>query len=196
MRSAPQWPPTSVPTSRDAAGAGRLVVRERELRDLDALAAIAAEVQVNDGYPGKRPQDLRAFLVADDALGAWVAELNGQVVGHVALHATSLPVVVDRARTALGAPSDDDLAVVARLIVDPRKRRMGGGRALLDHAAGAAWRRQRHPILDVVTRYEAANALYTAAGWTNVGEVEMRFADGTVLQSYVYVAPTTETASL
>jgi ribosomal protein S18 acetylase RimI-like enzyme len=101
---------------------------------------------------------------------------------------------MDQARKALGAPSDDDLAVVARLIVDPRKRRIGAGRALLDHAARAA--RHRHPILDVATRYEAANALYTAAGWTNAGEVEMRFADGTVLQSYVYVAPTTETASL
>ena len=185
-----------MPTSPDSACAGRLVVRARELRDLDALAAIAAEVQVNDGYPGKRPHDLRAFLVADEALGAWVAELNGQVVGHVALHATSLPVVMDQARTALGAPSDDDLAVVARLIVDPRKRRVGAARALLDHAAGAARHRHRHPILDVATRYEAANALYTAAGWTNAGEVEMRFADGTVLQSYVYVAPTTETASL
>lgn len=47
----------------------------------------------------------------------------------------------------------------------------------------------RHPILDVVTGYDAANALYLAAGWTNAGEVEMRFVDGTVLLSYVYLAP-------
>ena len=157
---------------------------------------MAAEVQANDGYPGKRPRDLRAFLLADDALGAWVADLDGQVVGHVALHATSLPVVMDRARQALGAASDDELAVVARLIVDPRKRRIGAGRALLEYAARAAQHRQRHAILDVVTRYEAANALYTATGWMNAGEVEMRFANGTVLLSYVYVAPTTETTSL
>lgn len=168
----------------------RLIVREREPRDLDALEVIAAEVQANDGYPGKRPRDLRSFLVADDALGAWIAELDGQVVGHVALHASSLPVVMDRARQALGASADDELAVVARLIVDPRKRRIGAGRALLEYAVGAAQHRRRHAILDVVTRYEAAIALYESAGWMNAGEVEMRFADDTILQSYVYVAPT------
>jgi len=97
------------------------------------------------------------------------------------------------ARKALGVSSDDDLAVVARLIVAPTARRVGAGRLLLERAAAAARDLGRHPILDVVTRYDAANALYRAAGWTNAGEVEMRFADGTVLASHVYVAPRTNT---
>jgi GNAT superfamily N-acetyltransferase len=165
------------------------MIRRREERDLDALAALAADVQRNDGYPGKRPRDLRTFLVSDDALGAWVAEREGSVAGHVALHRTSLPVVMECARRALASTADDELAVVARLIVSPTARREGIGRLLLERAATAARGLGRHPILDVVTRYDAANALYLAAGWVNAGEVEMRFADGTTLSSYVYVAP-------
>ena len=57
--------------------------------------------------------------MSGDGLGAWVAELDGEVVGHVALHRSSLPVVMGRAREALRAASGDELAVVARLIVDP-----------------------------------------------------------------------------
>ena len=189
MRFAPRWPRKSVPTSSDSQDGKRLVVRAREPRDLDKLAEIAAKVQDNDGYPGTHIRDLRAFLVSGDGLEGWVAELDGEVVGHVALHRSSLPVVMGRAREVLGAASDDELAVVARLIVDPGMRRVGVGGALLEQAAAAARNLDRHPILDVVTRYDAANALYLAAGWTNAGEVEMRFADGTVLLSYVYLAP-------
>ncbi len=188
------WPRASVTTSVRSVDGQRVVVRARVLRDLDKLAEIAARVQRLDGYPGKHLSDLRAFLVAEDALGAWVAELAGHLVGHVALHRSSLPVVMDRAREVLGVASDDELAVVARLIVDPAARRAGVGRALLEHASAAAREFGRQPILDVVKRYDAANALYTVAGWTNAGEVEMRFADGSVLESYVYVLPTANEA--
>lgn len=167
-----------------------MTIRRREERDLDALAALAARVQSSDGYPGRRPRDLRTFLVSEDALGAWVAERDGCMVGHVALHPTSLAVVMECARRALAVAVDDELAVVARLIVSPTARREGIGSRLLEHAATAARVLGRHPILDVVTRYDAANALYLAAGWVSAGEVEMRFADGTTLNSYVYAAPT------
>ena len=149
---------------------------------------IAAAVQELDGYPGRRPRDLRAFIVSSDALAAWVAEYDGTVTGHVSLHRESLPVVMDAAADALGR-DPSGLAVVARLIVDPARRRSGLGRALLEAAAAEAWRRGRHPILDVVTHYDAATALYRSCGWRNAGEVTMAFADGATLQSYVYVAP-------
>jgi GNAT superfamily N-acetyltransferase len=83
----------------------------------------------------------------------------------------------------------DALAVVARLIVDPTVRRRGAGRALLETAAAAAHAVGRHPILDVVTEYDAANRLYASCGWANLGEVEMVFRDGTRLRSYVYAGP-------
>ena len=176
---------------RAAAGGGRahLVIRPRGPGDVDEIAAIADEVQERDGYPGKRPHDMRTFMVDDGALGGWVAELDGRIVGHVALHRSSLPVVMNRAREAAGASSDSELAVVARLVVDPRARRVGAGRALLDQAAATAWELGRHPVLDVVTRFEAACALYASAGWSHVGEVQLRFDDGDVVNSLVFVAP-------
>ena len=82
-----------------------------------------------------------------------------------------------------------ELAVVARLIVDPAMRPLGIARALLEAGAEAARRHGRHLILDVATHYEAAIALYRACGWRDAGEVTMVFGDGTELQSYVYVAP-------
>jgi RimJ/RimL family protein N-acetyltransferase len=167
---------------------GGVLVRERTDADLDDLFHLAAAVQEHDGYPGRRPRDLRAFLVSDDALGAWVAHFEGRLVGHVALHERSLPVVMRTAGEALGR-ADHELAVVARLIVDPAVRRCRAGSALLDAAATAARDLGRHPVLDVVTRYDAANALYRSAGWLNLGEVEMAFRDGMVLQSHVYAAP-------
>jgi GNAT superfamily N-acetyltransferase len=175
-------------TGRGSGAPAGLTIRPRAGDDMDALVELAATVQVADGYPGRRPLDLAAFLAASDAMGAWVAERQGAIVGHVALHRTSLPVVMERAAAHLGRPASE-LAVVARLIVDPGSRRAGVGRALLTAAADEARRRGRHPILDVVTAYDAAVRLYEACGWHSTGEVEMRFRDGTTLQSFVYVAP-------
>lgn len=165
-----------------------LIVRLRTEDDAGDLERMAARVQRADGYPGRRPRDLRSFLYAADGLSAWVAEVDGAVTGHVALHRTSLPVVMARAAEALHCGTDD-LAVVARLIVDPARRRAGVGRALLETATAGARQRGLHPILDVATGYDAAIALYGSCGWRNAGEVTMVFADGTQLQSFVFVGP-------
>jgi GNAT superfamily N-acetyltransferase len=165
-----------------------IVVRPRVDADVDECVRIAARVQQADGYPGRRPRDLRAFLDAPDALSAWVAEYDNRIAGHVAVHRESLPVVMARAADALRCDAGG-LVVVARLIVDPDRRRAGIGRALLETASAAARQQGLHPILDVATKYGAAIALYRSCGWHNVGEVTMVFADGAELQSYVYVAP-------
>ena len=169
-------------------GANTIVVRPRVDADVDELIRIAARVQQADGYPGRRPRDLRAFLDSHDALSAWVAEYDSRIAGHVALHRKSLPVVMATAADALHRDAGD-LAVVARLIVDPDRRRAGIGRSLLEAGAAAAALQGLHPILDVATHYDAAIALYRSCGWRNMGEVTMVFADGFELQSYVYVAP-------
>ena len=165
-----------------------LVVRPRVEADIDECVRVAAAVQENDGYPGRRPPDLRAFVHSSDALSAWVAEYDGSIAGHVAVHRESLRVVMERAAAVLNRDAAG-LAVIARLIVAPAVRRLGIGRALLYAGAEAARRGGRHPILDVATHYEAAIALYRSCGWHAAGEVTMVFRDGTDLQSYVYVAP-------
>jgi GNAT superfamily N-acetyltransferase len=167
---------------------GTVAVRRRTQADMDQLVGVARAVQLGDGYPGRRPLDLATFLASPDALAAWVAEHDGVIVGHVALHRQSLPVVMEQGAAFLGREASE-LGVVARLLVEPTARRAGIGRALLATAAREARSRGLHPILDVVTSYRAANRLYRACGWRNAGEVTMVFADGTTLQSYVYVGP-------
>lgn len=168
--------------------ASRVVVRPRVDADLDECVRIAAVVQETDGYPGRRPRDLRAFLDSSEALSAWVAECSGRIAGHVAVHRQSMPVVMAKAAGALNR-GPAELGVVARLIVDPSQRRLGIGRALLGAGAEAARQQGRYPILDVATHYDAAIALYRSCSWRNAGEVTMVFGDGTELQSYVYIAP-------
>jgi hypothetical protein len=49
-------------------------------RTLERLARV---VHDRDGYPIYLPTDLQAFLVFADAYGAWVAEQDRQLLGHV-----------------------------------------------------------------------------------------------------------------
>lgn len=46
---------------------------------------MAVAVQELDGYPGRPPKDLRAFMRSSDALSTWVAEYDGAIAGEVTL---------------------------------------------------------------------------------------------------------------
>jgi GNAT superfamily N-acetyltransferase len=141
-----------------------------------------------DGYPSRHPIDFREFLVSADAFAAWVAERDGQIVGHVALHRHSKPEVLAMASKALIRPVDR-LGVVARLLVSPDVRREKIGRTLLDAASSEATSRGLWPILDVVTTFEAALKLYESCGWVRAGQVTFRFHDGGSVEEFVYLGP-------
>jgi len=67
---------------------------------MDACVRLAEVVHERDGYPAYLATDLRTFLSAPDALAAWVAEAEGQVIGHVALHRRSIPAAMSIAANA------------------------------------------------------------------------------------------------
>ena len=165
-----------------------MIVRPRTDDDLDACLRMATIIRDQDGYPTRRPLDLREFLTSSDALEVWVAERDGQVVGHVALHGQSTPEVLAMAGQALNRPVDQ-LGVVARLLVSPDARREEIGRTLLNAASSEAVGRGLWPILDVVTTFEAAVNLYESCGWVRVGQVTFRFHDGGSVEEFVYVGP-------
>lgn len=165
-----------------------MIVRPRTDDDLDACVRMATIIHDLDGYPTRRPLDLREFLASPDALGAWVAERDGQVVGHVALHRHSTPEVLAMASQALIRPVDQ-LGVVARLLVSPDARREKIGRTLLNAASSEATSRGLWPILDVVTTFEAAVNLYERCGWVRVGRVTFRFHHGGSVEEFVYLGP-------
>jgi GNAT superfamily N-acetyltransferase len=88
--------------------------------------------------------------------------------------------------------ADDDLAVVARLLVSPVARRRGIGRLLLETATQMARNLELCPILDVAVKYEAAIRLYEDTGWRCLGRVGFPMPDGTTVDEYVYLAPIAE----
>jgi GNAT superfamily N-acetyltransferase len=165
-----------------------VVVRPRSETDLAACEAIAREVHRRDGYPPYLPEsDFRRFLAGEDHLGAWVAEDAGAVVGHVALHRRSSGAVMSRASETLGTDGES-IAVVARLLVHPDRRRQGVGRLLLGEATAEATRLGLQPILDVATKFAGAIALYESLGWARLGTVVVHLGD-LQLEEYVYSAP-------
>jgi GNAT superfamily N-acetyltransferase len=165
-------------------------IRPRCDADIGRCADLLATVHVIDGYPVRMPTEPATFLCPPDLLGAWVAEDNDCIDGHVALRCRTSAPVLQLASEVTGVDASR-LAVVARLFVSPRARRRGIGRALLSAAAARACELGRLPVLDVVDGGKGAVALYEAAGWRRVGEVRVSFSDGQVVDELVYVAPPT-----
>ena len=165
-----------------------MLIRPRRDGDAAALEAIAYRTHELDGYPKYLPGDLKSFIVDGGALGAWVASDGARVIGHVALHRSSVPEVMEMALSATGL-SQEGIAVVARMLVDPTERRRGIGRALLEKTMEEAVRLGRRAVLDVVEDHRAAIALYDACGWTRVGQVYWELPGGLPLREFVYVAP-------
>lgn len=168
---------------------GLVRIRDRLQGDRPSLERLARVIHDRDGYPLYLPTDLQGFLVSSDAYGAWVAEQDGELLGHVALHERSWDGVMEVGRRETGL-SDDGLAVIARLLVSPSARRRGVGRALLQTATREAWDRGLCPILDVAVTYQAANRLYEAEGWRRLGTVRFPMPGGHAVDEHVYVAPT------
>jgi GNAT superfamily N-acetyltransferase len=153
------------------------------------LLAIARRVHRTDGYPPYFPHlDFQILLFGHEALGAWVCEMDGQVLGQVALHPHTGMLAMELAASRLDV-APEMLGVVARLIVSPERRRRGVGQTLLEKAATEAATRGLHPVLDVATHLQPAIDLYEHCSWVRAGKVSTQFADGRTLDEFVYLAP-------
>ncbi len=148
---------------------------------------LARLTHVVDDYPKWWPEDPEAFIVSPRELGAWVAEDDSMVVGHVALHTPADDPTFEQVRRATGRDAAA-VAVVARLFSSPDVRGRGIGWALLTGAEQAAHAVGRLPVLDVGKALTAAIALYDRAGWRRVGEL-MFYLRGESLDMWVYVGP-------
>jgi GNAT superfamily N-acetyltransferase len=165
-----------------------VLIRDRRATDGPALEAIARQTHALDRYPKYLPDDLESFIADPTALGAWVAEDGGEVVGHVALHTHSVPEVMQALLSATGLDKDD-VAVVARLLVAPAARRRGLGRILLERATAEAEALGRRAALDVVDEHTKAIALYEDCGWIRVAQVDWSLPGGRPFHELIYVAP-------
>ncbi|WP_432840729.1 N-acetyltransferase family protein [Dactylosporangium sp. CA-092794] len=166
-------------------------VRIRPKGEADAAACLELLLRVHatDGYPMHLTAgEVPGFFTPEHEAAAWVAERDGAVVGHVALHTPPEDPTLELARDATGLPLER-LALLARLFVAPELRRSGLGRVLLRHAAGQAPGLGRRAVLDVGQALRAAVALYEAEGWRRVGELHLPLDDETMLDLWVYVSP-------
>lgn len=176
------------PAGRASAIVAVVIVRTRTDQELDACHQPARLVHEVDDYPPRQPEDLVRFIAAPAAIGAWVADEEGSVVGHVALHPDSSAAVMDLA-CRLTQQRQERLALVARLLVAPDHRRRGIGRALLDAAAQQALACGRWPIVDVAAHFEGAIKLYEGAGWIPAGKVSVHIRYAEPLDEVVFIGP-------
>ncbi|MBB5867887.1 GNAT superfamily N-acetyltransferase [Allocatelliglobosispora scoriae] len=163
----------------------------RAKTDSDAAACLDLLMRVHaaDGYPlHTAPDRVAAYLAEGDEVAAWVAEHDGRVVGHVALHCPPADPTFEVVERATGLPAAK-LALVARLFTAPELRRSGVGRTLLRHTAAQAPMLGRRAVLDVGQTLHSAVALYEAEGWSRVGELRLPLAPDSTLDLWVYMSP-------
>jgi GNAT superfamily N-acetyltransferase len=167
---------------------GGVVIRRRVDDDLDRCEVLGAAVQTRDGYPRFLFGTMREFLATSGALAAWVAESDGDIVGHAALHPSSSSGAVALAEAATGRPSSA-LAFVSRLLVSPDARGLRLGERLLGAVTNDAVARGLVPVLDVAAHSGDAIALYERCGWRRAGAFTYHFRHGQSLDELLYLAP-------
>ena len=177
-----------------------VLLRPKTVDDEAACVALMRETHERDGYPHYWPSRPERFLTPRQETRAWVAEVDGAVVGHVALHEAADHPTMPAARRATGL-SADRFAVMARLMVSPTAQGRGVGRRLLSTAVEGAREQGRRLVLDVVQDSAAAIRMYESAGWIRLEPLTLELwtvAEPTELaplQMWVYLAPAEDAPS-
>lgn len=145
------------------------VIRLRTSADVPALVRVLAEQQPRTGYPFRwpLPYPVEQFVVRGYEERAWVAEVDGAVVGHVIVGSVEEDLM-EQFGAATGATA---LAMVSVLFVATSTRGTGVGGRLLDTAVTWARGQGRTPVLDVLPTHDVALAVYRHRGWTEVARV-------------------------
>ncbi|MBD8870446.1 GNAT family N-acetyltransferase [Nocardioides sp. MJB4] len=133
------------------------------------LVRLLGEQQPSSGYPVRWPLPfpVEEFLVRDDEERAWVAEVDGRVVGHAAVGQVRDLGVREVLRGATGGVGVAAISVLF-VAVDLVGRGVGG--RLLDEAVAFIRGTGRLPVLDVVRTHGTAVEVYRHRGWQVVGE--------------------------
>ncbi|MEO6887334.1 MAG: GNAT family N-acetyltransferase [Jatrophihabitantaceae bacterium] len=147
-----------------------VLTRPRCAADLPALIDILARQQAETQYPFRWPPDHAPehFLRRSSEREAWVAELGGHVVGHVAIQSVAGDELGKMWATAHGVPITE-LRCISVLYADRRLSRRGIGSALLARATQRALADGGAPVLDVVAGHLEPVNLYLRRGWQEIG---------------------------
>ncbi|MEX0427879.1 N-acetyltransferase family protein [Nocardioides sp. DS6] len=149
-------------------------IRPRRRTDLPALADVLLAQQATSRYPFRDPLPIPvdAFLHAEDAQAAWVAELDGAPVGHVCrtgpLSGFPGAEEMNAACAEAHGCAVAELSWVSTLFVGQDARGHGLGRRLLDTVVADIAAHGLHPCLEVLAVHPAALSLYESSGWRPV----------------------------
>jgi ribosomal protein S18 acetylase RimI-like enzyme len=174
--------------TREADDAQRVDIRPRRDSDIPEATKALVKVHERDGYPVEGVGEPESWLTPPDLLKAWVAELDGRIVGHVALSHPSGEDAVALWQEQSGA-SESEVAVLARLFVAPEARRMALGRRLTQAAMEYATEEDLRLVLDVMTKDTSAMRLYEALGWQRIGTSKHAYGEGQQTDAICYVSP-------
>ena len=175
---------------RDAAGQAT-TIRPRTEADLPGAAAALVAVHAVDGYPVEGVDTPLEWLSPVGVLKAWVAEKEGEIVGHAML---SRPQGEDAVEMWLKQSGDtaDHVAVGARLFIAPEARGEGLGERLLRTAFDYGRAHGLRVVLDVMTKDKAAIRLYERIGMQRIGTARHAYGEGQEIDAVCYVSPAPE----
>jgi GNAT superfamily N-acetyltransferase len=148
---------------------------------------VLAQAHRSSAYPVHWPVDPARWLTPDALLAAWVAEVDGVVLGHIAI-ATAGEVTAQPWAEDTGRPVGQ-AAEITRLFVADAAQGRSVGRRLLDVACAEARERGRHPVLGVLDHNRSAIALYHRAGWRRLSSVDFPLSDDNIGLMHCYAAP-------
>ena len=179
--------------THEAATGQSLSIRSRRDSDIPGAAEALVKVHASDGYPVEGVDEPEAWLTPPEVLQAWIADLDGRVVGHVALSHPNGEDAVSFWLDQSGA-TEHEVAVLARLFVAPEARRMALGRRLTEAAMDYGVEHGLRLVLDVMTKDTAAMRLYETLGWQQIGVSKHAYGDGQQTDAICYVSPGTTAA--
>ncbi|CAM5447995.1 GNAT family N-acetyltransferase [Streptomyces griseorubiginosus] len=165
-----------------------LTVRPFEDSDLADAAAALIDVHATDGYPVEGVDEPEAWLRSADVIASWVGELDGVVVGHVAIMHPHGEDAVSLWMQQSG-DKEDQIAVLARLFVVKSARKHAVGERLMQAAMEHAKGHRLRLVLDVMTKDTAAMRLYERLGWREIGRASHHYGNGQSIDAVCYVAP-------
>lgn len=169
---------------------GAAAVRRRADGDVEQCVRVLSDVHRRDGYPVNWPERPDAWLSSASGLGAWVAELDGRIVGHVSLARRGAGDAAPGLWSERNGTDAELTAVLSRLFVAPGARGHGIGALLIGRVVEEARRLGLHPVLDVVASDTAAAALYERLGWVRMATVEQHWSPAQRVTVHCYAAAT------
>ena len=144
-----------------------ITIREYTVNDFadcrnlwDELARYHAEIYEDPSIAGSNPaRYLEQFLSRPDLCGAWVAEVNGRLVGFAGL---------------LDVMGEEGVGEIDPLVISMEARGQGIGTRMIETIKGEAVRRQlRFLTIRPALRNRDAFLLYVRLGFDHVGSVEL-----------------------